>query len=216
MTWSFGPQIIWTRLYHEGVFISLHLIFFFYKTALARWVKNSYVKCNLICLSQQWFCTSVRATHHVRVVPVLFTVPLRSARVSDHPELTNHPLVITRTNHFNAPVTVSAHHSFSNACQRSTDDLHWVISGVYFSSQLPPIKCANLCGAQNLNRVTTDGCCHSWPGCYLASSQRVVSSTWRCAFFEVVFAGHIHLKAVVAPAYETGQHDASPTDFRSS
>lgn len=77
--------------------------------------------------------------------------------------------------------------------------------GLFFSSQLTPIKCDNLCGAQNLNHVTTVGCCHSSPGCYLASYQRVASG---CGFLSYLRSTlqHIHLNAVSAPAYKTGQH----------
>lgn len=52
--------------------------------------------------------------------------------------------------------------------------LRWFIlgdTGVYFSSQLPPIK--------SESRSHT-GCCHTSSGCYLASYQRVISSTSRC------------------------------------
>lgn len=88
---------------------------------------------------------------------------------------------------------------------RLGDILH-TTRGVHFSSQLSPIKCDCLRGTQSLNYAPRTGCCHS---CYLASYQRVISSIRRLGFlelFEVVSAGHIHLNAVSARTYKTGQH----------
>lgn len=163
-----------------------------------RSVKKRYIKFNLYLL----LFASVRATHHIRVIPVLFTVPLSSTRVSDHSELTNHPLLITRKKHSNAPVIMSAHHFLSNACQCFTHDLHWVI----FSTEpqgfisVPSFLLSSLIICVGPRIWITSSQMDAVTLCLVVIWLELHMKMWFFEFFEAVLVGHIHLNAVSAPA----------------
>lgn len=172
MTWIFGPQV-WHLSEHAYITrrCSFPSTWVLLNNSEASSVKKMYIKCNLICLCQ----------HHS---------PYPSHRRPLHSTSQQHEGLPPPWAHQSPPVD----HKYKPFQDIKSSQTHVQLSqmiyfgfhgtkGVFFRSQLPPIKCANLCGAQNLNPVTTDGSCHSFTGSCLASCQRAMSSTWRHAFF---------------------------------
>lgn len=128
MSWIFGPQA-WHLSEHaynrrRGSFPCIGVLF----------LNNSTKRCikiSVIYLSWQGLCSSIAATHHIWVIPVLIAVPLSSTGVSDHPELTNDSLLNTRTNISMLPS--GQHFSFADGFHRTEE--------VGFSSQHSVIVC---------------------------------------------------------------------------
>lgn len=169
MSWIFGPQA-WQVSGHaynrrRGSFPCIGVLF---------WndSKKRCIQMSIIYLSWQCLCSSVAATHHIWVIPVLVAVPLSSTRVSDHPELANDPLLNTRTN-----ISMLR----SDTVRTALFLICWWFPQNWRSWFQFPAFCDCLRGTQHLSHhVTTEDTVTV--ACSLASYQRVISSTWRCGF----------------------------------